>query len=305
MRTLVVSPMKSGSTYVSNVLTAYAAVPPLAGVLLDLDREHSVDETFANQLRGRAFCMNFHMLPTRFNLLACKRENIVVVGVWRNLGDMLVSLDDHFFREELIHGPAGFPVVNPDTYLRMEETARHRFLIDAVLPWYLGFYLRWRRTGLILHAYEAMVADPFAYFARILQQTFRHEAVSDRLAALLAQPAGNADRFNVGRVGRSAERLAEDNRRRLEELILTHAHREQLEVLLWELPWRSPVLADASPLDGRVVSGTNDSTPLFVTRGVAFPVSPAWLASRFGPRAQVDLVPDDALAALPRGETLF
>jgi hypothetical protein len=304
-RVLVVAPMKSGGTYASAVLTAYAGIPPLGAVYLDLDREHVIDRDFADQLRGRSFCMNFHMLPTRFNIVASRRENVALIGMWRNLGDMLVSADDHQFRESGVAGPAGFSVITPSKYTSLGREARYRFLIDALLPWYLGFYLRWRYAGLGLSPYESMVEDPRAFFAELLRLSSGHEAIPARLEAALAIRPGEKERFNVGKAGRSAELFAESTKRLLEEAVLAHPEREQLEILLWELPWEVPALTPVSALDGRVVRHTDDATPYFVSRGIAHPVSASWLASRFGARRTPVIVGDAELASIPRGEPLY
>lgn len=303
-RTIVAAPMKSAGTYVSVTLCMYVGFDQPDLTAFDWDKEHSIDAGLADQLRGRSFCMNFHMLPSRSNLEACVREKIKLVGLWRNLGDMLVSLDEHLFREGVIHGPFGFSVVQAGKYTGMDERNRYAFLIDAVLPWYLGFYLRWRHAGLTLRPYEHMVDDVPGFFTELLSETFGHTAVPQRLAGVLhAQPGER--RLNVGRVGRSAERFDDAVKRRLEERILAHPERAQFEVLLWELPWDVPALTATSPLDGRVVRTASDATPRFVSRGVAYPVRPGWLASRFGARRAPELIPDEALGNITPGETLF
>jgi hypothetical protein len=303
-RALLVAPMKSAGTYVSASLCRYVGFDQPNLTDFDWNREHSVDADLADRLRGRSFCMNFHMLPSRSNLEACLREKIRLVGLWRNLADMLVSLDEHLLREGLVHGPFGFSVVDAAAYTTMPQQDRYAFLIDAVLPWYLGFYVRWRHAGLTLHAYEHMLDDQSTFFTEILYDTFGHRAIPERLASVVATQPGDRDRFNVGRIGRGTEQFHSANRRRLEERLLAHPQHAQLEVLLWELPWEVPALARVSPLDGRVVRTPAEPTPHFVSRGVAYPVRQTWLDSRFGTRRTPELVEEGMLALLPRGEAL-
>ncbi|MDB5092783.1 MAG: hypothetical protein JWO85_884 [Candidatus Eremiobacteraeota bacterium] len=294
--------MKSGSTYVSKTLCRYFNIenPEMA---YDWQAEHNMTGTLRAMVRGRPFCLNFHMLPHVGNIVAFNQDRIGFVGLWRNLGDMIVSYDDHQFREP---GPSQpFFLLDPAKYMAMEPEARVRFMIDTVTPWYLSFYLRWRAANGTLRPYERMVEDQRTFFAEMMIEDFVHPPIMDRLDQVLAVPAGPGERFNAGRVGRSAERLSDANKKRLEERILEHPDVAQLEILLWELPWDVPALAPVSPYDGKVVRTASDDTPFFVSRGHAYPVRTTWLAGRVGERRSPRVIPDAELAGLPRGEQLL
>jgi hypothetical protein len=300
-RIVVAAPMKSGSTFVAASLSTYFGVenPP---VDYDWGMEHALTQTFLAQVRGRSFSMNLHMLPHYINAEGCRTENIRLVVLWRNIGDMLVSIDEHQYREPGL-GPGMF-IMKDEHYRALDLDARMRFLIDTVAQWYIAFYLRWRRVGAPMYAYERMLVDERGFFTDIMRDALGHEPMVDRLDAALAVTAGPERRLNVGRAGRSAEKMSDDNKRRLEERLLTHPDVADLEILLWELPWDVPALAARTPLDGHVVRTAGDESPLFVSRGIAYPVTPQWLASRPGDRRAARIVEDAALAALPRGELL-
>jgi len=300
-RIVVAAPMKSGSTFVATSLGTYFGVenPP---VDYEWAMEHALTSSFLGQVRGRSFCMNLHMLPHWINSEACRTERISFLVLWRNLADMIVSLDDHQFREGG-SGPGMF-LFDRAHYTALALDARLRFLIDTITPWYVAFYLRWRAVGAPMHAYERMVEDPRAFLAEIITADLRHAPLPERIDASLAVSAGPKQRLNVGRVGRAAEQMNAANQRRLEELILSHPDVAQLEILLWEFPWEVAALAARTPLDGQVVRTAAEGTPLFVSRGRAYPVTPAWLASRTGPRRTPRIVADAELADLPRGELL-
>lgn len=300
-RIVVAAPMKSGSTYVSLALGTYFAVENPA-TDYDWAMEHALTSSYLDQLRGHSFCVNLHMLPHRINSEACRTEHIFCIVLWRNIADMLVSIDDHQFREGG-SGPALF-LFDDHHYKALGIDARLQYMIDSVTPWYVGFYLRWRRLQVPLRPFERMVDDPRGFFSEIMTADLRHEPALDRLDDTLALSAGPGQRLNVGRVGRSAEQMNDANKRRLEERLLTHPDVAQLEILLWELPWEVPALAARTPLDGQVVCTAADATPLFVSRGRAYPVTPAWLASRTGPRRTPRIVDDAELADIPRGELL-
>lgn len=304
-RIVVAAPMKSGSSYVRMCLIRYFAIAnPIAGMTdYDWQAEHALTSELLAHLRGFAFCQNYHMLPYARNLSACAREHIALVVVWRSLADMIVSLADHQVRQPG-SGPALF-LMDPAKFTHLDADARYAFLIDFMIPWYVGFYQRWRAVNAVLQPYEQMVADPHTYLADLLTQTF--EGLSPDLARIDAAVVaeGAVDRLNVGQAGRSAAALSEGNKRRLEDKLLGHPDLAQLEVLLWELPWDVPALAPRSELDGAVVRAASDPTPHFVSRGVAYPVRGSWVASRTGERRTPRIVGDEILARYPRGETLL
>jgi hypothetical protein len=165
--------------------------------------------------------------------------------------------------------------------------------------------LRWRAANGTLRPYERMVEDRRTFFAEMMLEDFVHPPIMERLDEVLAMPAGSAERFNAGQVGRSAEKLSDANKARLQERILEHPDVAQLEILLWELPWDVPALAPVSPYDGKVVRTASDDTPFFVSRGRAYPVPTTWLAGRVGERRSPRVIPDAELAGLPRGEQLL
>jgi hypothetical protein len=301
-RIVVLAPMKSGSTYVCKTLSRYFNIEN-PKVAYDWQAEHNMTAALRATIRGRAFCQNFHMMPHSGNIAAFAQDRIGFVGLWRNLGDMIVSLDDHQFREPG-SGPALF-LLDPAKYTAMEPEARVRFMIDFLAPWYLSFYLRWRSVNGTLRPYERMVEDRRTFFAEMMIEDFSHPPIIERLDEVLAVPSGAGERFNAGQVGRSAEKLSAANKARLQELILEHPDVAQLEILLWELPWDVQALAPVSAFDGKVVRTASDETPLFVSRGVAYPVRTSWLAGRVGERRSALVVPDAELAGLPRGEPLL
>jgi hypothetical protein len=303
VRIVLAGPMKSASTYACSVLGRYFDVVPFTYPAVDFEAEHNLTPWFYLPLRGKPFCFNLHMLPYASNLQIATQERISLVGGWRNVADMLVSYDDHAMTLDE-NGPGLF-LVDHAKYRALAPRERYAFLLDALLPWYLGFYLRWRKAGLPLHGYEQLVADPRAYFTDALAWLLDGPPDEQRLTASLAPTPGAQDRFNVGRVGRAAERFDEEMRRALEDRILRHPERAQLEILLWELPWAVPRLEPRGALDGDVVRREDDGALYFVSRGRAYSV-PArdWLASRSGERRAPRTVSAAALAACEVGEAL-
>ena len=304
-RILVVAPMKSGSSYIGRVIRSYFGIdeeltfPPQ----IDFNAEHNLTPWLVAVLRGRSFCFNFHMLPHVSNMAIVAQEQIALRGLWRNLGDMVVSWDDHIIGDN--EGGVSFFVLDHARFKALPAPARFTFIIDSIVPWYLNFYLRWHRVGLILHPYEQMLRDRPAFFNELLAPLLTHPPVEALLAQALAGGPRSPDRFNVGRAGRSVEKLDDANKRRLEDKILTHPDSDQLEILLWELPWDVPALAPHGPLDGQVVQPEGDEQAYFVSRGRAYPIGRrSWLTGRVGDRRIPRVVAPADLAAFPAGAAL-
>lgn len=275
-RVIVASPFKAGSTYCAETLGRFIDADTL-DITYDWLTEHMVSRSLLDQLSDRSFAINLHMRPHHRNLIACRDNSISVLVQWRNLADMIVSFDDHT-RRYGSHNPIFY--IDHEKFVRMPQQRRYRFLIDSLVPWNLGFYLSWRRMpGRVLHSFERMVESKDAFFRCALGTL--GIAVDDRaFADVLArsQPSANS-RMNVGIVGRSAELFDEANRRHLERVVLDHPEADQLEVLLWEMPWEPLELERRSTLDGSLVCG-RDNVPYFVSGGVRRIANSTWIGSR-------------------------
>jgi hypothetical protein len=217
---------------------------------------------------------------------------------------MLVSYDEHI--RDLRNNPSMSFIQNHANYARMTEAERYAFIIDTVASWYIGFYLRWRTRGMTLHPFEQRLREERAYFGRLIAELTGEPADEQRLDAALVPPARAADRFNVGRFGRAAERFPDKAKRQLENRIFRHPDLAQLEVLLWELPWEVSRLERRSPLDGEVVVRASDGIPFFVSRGVAYQVlQHSWVLSRTGERRTPRVVDPHEFDGCALGEPLI
>jgi len=223
---------------------------------------------------------------------------------WRNLGDAIVSLDEHLAEYGVdqplcyIHDGKGF--------LALPAHKRYDFLIHQALDWYLWFYLAWRKRDAVFGSYERMVDDPEGYFEGALAR-IGHQVDRDRLAAILESPTGFT-RLNVGLNGRSAQLLSDRNRRSLEDAIVDHLWSSDLEVLLWELPWEVPAIAPVGPYDGCVVRAPGRAAKTyFVSRGLRHRLSKpsSWMASRSKPGLRsVRNVSAEELKTIPQGNPI-
>src|SRR3984957_9657698 len=220
---LVACSIKSGSTYVSNTLARYLDAN-FADSILDYYGycEQSLFERHLNPELGPRFVLHLHVKPHAPLLELIERHRMKVIYLWRNLGDTIVSLDDHIMKE---HWKTSAVYIDNDAdYRGLSKDERHKFLIQYGLSWYISFHLAWRgvkdREWLVRCRYEDMVKDNVVFFSRIIE-ALGLECDEERLKRILETRAHRV-RFNVGVVGRSVEGLSESNKLLLERLLIEH-----------------------------------------------------------------------------------
>lgn len=281
---------KSGSTFIARILERYFDIPfGNASLEIDWSAEQNLTPDVERQIAHRSFVLQLHLLPREINLNALTRLDGRTVFSWRNLGDVIVSYDDHL-RNDDYHFPT-FYVHDRQHYLAMPAQDRYAFLIRYALPWYFAFYLGWRARGVVFRPYDAMIADPHAYFSAMIADITKSPVESDRLTAVLDDP-GDGTRLNVGVGGRSNELFSAETKRLLEFVVRSHPEHDRLEVLLHELPWTPPDLTNRSEYDGRLLRAAGSDPIYFINRGRRhYVATPGWVLSRWPGRAIEDVEP--------------
>src|SRR5450631_1017006 len=99
-RVLVACSMKSGSTYVSKILARYLDAN-FADLILGYYgyREQNLQEGHFTPELGSRFVLHLHIKPYPPHLELIERHGMMVLYQWRNLGDTILSVDDHILRE--------------------------------------------------------------------------------------------------------------------------------------------------------------------------------------------------------------
>lgn len=239
--------MKSGSTCIAEVLARYfKAQHAVPSDYLGRREQDLLSQALEPYLGGN-LVIQMDVKPHEPNLELMARHSVSVVCLWRNLGDVMVSLDEHIRHED--HRNPVCHIEDRERYLAMPPQHRYRYLIQHATPWYVSFYLSWRRAAsgvpVTVAHYEDLVGDSFAFFARIIRALGKRVSES-RLRSILAARLPET-RLNVGRVGRSGRLLSVENQRLLDHFLL--AHPEDLSELWLELPWRGRAEGDSGQSD--------------------------------------------------------
>ncbi len=240
--------MKSGSTYIARMLALYFGAERIEPVPYWGRLEQNLHEQLLAPHLDRGFVLQLHIKPHVSNVELIRKLGISVVWVWRNLGDVIVSFDDHV-RNEDHRNPVCY-IHDRDRYLAMPVQRRYRYLIEHAIPWYIGFYLSWRAARESLPVvethYEQLASDPCGYFTDVIRG-LGGELDEPRLRKLLgSRPPGT--RFNKGVNGRSREMLSQENRALLESKLGSHC--EDLSALVAELPWAANTAPRRLALEG-------------------------------------------------------
>jgi hypothetical protein len=311
-RVLVACSMKSGSTYVSAILARYldAAFPDTILGYYGY-REQNLYEAHLTPEMGSRYVLHLHIKPYPPHLDLIERHGIRVLCLWRNLGDTVLSIDDHILREHIAN-PVCY-IDNDEDFRSQPKDARHKYVIQHSLPWYVSFYLSWKRMGqpgwLIHGTYEEMVQHPLAFFSRVIQG-LGFVCDPERLQNILDTHV-HGPRFNVGVIGRSVEQLSEDNKILIERMLIEHP--QDLSALLHELPWwpssRGRVML-AQRYDGAMIRmpGTlpEEEMVYLVREGKRrWITSPEWLSRQGRTWGEVQVVPREELEAIPLGPPLL
>lgn len=134
---------KSASTFLQNLVQEsqralqHGSFVPAYG-----RREQVIDEAVVrrNRLYGRSIVAHQHARANEHLLDACRKNNIRILVLTRNLPDALVSLRDHVDNE----GPDGFMfTATSSEWTAMSELERYQLLGEYALPWYVEFAAGW------------------------------------------------------------------------------------------------------------------------------------------------------------------
>jgi hypothetical protein len=274
IRILVACSMKSGSTYVAKVLAAYFGCDRVYPLAYWGRCEQNLVPEKLEAYRSRSVAVQMHIRPYEPNVDAIRQWGFQVVYLWRNLGDVIISLDDHI-RIEDHRNPVCY-IDDRESYLHLPVQHRYRYLIRHAIPWYVAFYLSWRRhldgVSLIRASYENLVADRDLFFATIIN-SMGEELDVVKLKSSLAASTGNT-RFNQGLVGRSDQLLSAGNKAQLEKVLLDHP--QDLSELWAELPWRRDEIRESctSPLPDHSILADVARCPHHTEAGVLISLQP-------------------------------
>src|SRR5262249_25059956 len=105
-------------------------------------REQELDETCLRAFDRFAYVAQNHVRYSDWTGQLCADYGLTPIVLVRSLLDAVVSLRDHLRRESSVV-PS---LVAEPHHAAMSDAQLERMIARLALPWYLGFYMSWRRS---------------------------------------------------------------------------------------------------------------------------------------------------------------
>ena len=221
---------KSGSTYLSNALSA---LPGFERVNLTFGfgrREQELCIFTCAAMHGIDYVAQHHVSYSQSTDDILKSFGIFPVILMRNLYDCVVSARDHYCEEGQLENPIAYIDRSFPNWPREKQ---HDFIIDMVLPWYGNFVASWSesRGPRIRVFYYDLVKSPCNVVATITEAA-GIEADAEAIKAAIRSTDKASSRFNVGRIGRGTEELSKQQIARIQTMFSVYDSIPEFELLL-------------------------------------------------------------------------
>lgn len=216
---------KSGSTYISNLLSKLTGYPIQTAVQFFGHNEQDIFEIRLQSLIGLNAVIQQHAKGTLNNINLLSKYHIKPIFLVRNIYDVIVSLSDHTEKEDAKY-PMGY--IHPE-YAGMSVDEKREFIIINVVPWYLDFYLSWRDASteveVLWLTYENFFADQLAGLKKIVEfyELGSHYTEATMKENIASMPS-SGNRLNVGKAGRGEALLSHEQK----QLVVRIARRWKL-----------------------------------------------------------------------------
>jgi len=179
-------------------------------------REQEFCEIRLSEYDNLDYVAQQHIRNSKYTSSLCASHNIIPIVLVRSLFDVVVSLRDHSRNESLVGVPS---VYLDNTHDGLDDGTLENIISRLAIPWYIGFYLSWRKERDIkLVQYEDFIADPADALRGILKFSGISMSREEIEAGIARLKEKNSSRLNVGIKGRGAQ-LAPETVKTILELL--------------------------------------------------------------------------------------
>jgi len=222
---VVAAAPRTGSTFLSNVLSQFTASPYF--------RLSSAYGTNENDLSLPALCFinptgcvsQLHMKGTYHNAKLIQKFGIKPIILVRNIHDTIISLMNDLKKKREIEdygtGKTGYSFMWQDMSTKKHDDEQLiDMIIDLAIPWYVNFYVSWHRL-----CEQQMIDAKWVTYEDLMKD--KNQVVNDILNFVDAkQIAGNSDEilskkygtFNGGKIGYGAKLINNARKKRIKKL---------------------------------------------------------------------------------------
>mgnify|MGYP002789618346 CR=1 FL=1 len=192
---------KTASTFLANHLSLAGGGRTVSLVPGYDRREQEISEFRIMRYRPRWYPVvvaQHHIRYSEETGRLIKKYNLGVIVLTRDLFDAIASIRDHVRRES----PVAPMMYLTSEMLAMSDSELEVFIAEFAIPWYLNFYMSWRRfEGATFISYSDVVRDLDGTVSEIFKKHGLRAATASKAPVKQAQ----VYRFNVGREGRGTE----------------------------------------------------------------------------------------------------
>jgi len=210
---------KSGSSLLFEALCALTGWDKGFFTYAYLQNEQELYLPYVREIAKIDTVTQLHCRATHANIHIIQGFDIRPVVLVRNLADIVMSLVDFYDNGAVINS-----FLDTD-WSALDPRSKRDYIIDHVMPWYVGFYASWRRAAAEMRldcrfvAYEDMIADKPGTLMEIAQFLGLEKTLDDCRAAIAkAEGDKTTTRFNKGVAGRGAATLSGRQQARLQNL---------------------------------------------------------------------------------------
>lgn len=208
---------KSGSSFISLVLADLLKYQ-LVDIVYSHFREQDLYLPKMEGYKHVSTISKHHTLATVPNIDILKDYCVKPVVLVRNLHDVVISLRDHI--SKTLRWPH-FDV--PFDFNEWEESRQFDFLIDLAIPWYIHFYVSWKKQYLnkkmdiLFINYEDFNKNPLSVFKTMLEflgHDFQNQDIEKSIEKVKLM-AKSKNRINKGVLGRGEAFLTPSQKERI------------------------------------------------------------------------------------------
>lgn len=223
---LIAAAPKSGSTFLSNVLSRITQLPYSRLSSAYATNEHDLYLPSLYMMSNGGCVSQMHMKGTFHNAMLMKYFGIKPVILLRDIKDSIISLANDLRDKEKMEnfgsGQNGFSFLWQDQAIAsLSESGLIDCIIDLAVPWYVNFYVSWYRlcarneVDAMWVTYEELMRSKRETVSRILEFTGFDSNISidDDVLGL------RFSKFNSGQSGRGAQGLSEEQKSKIKRLL--------------------------------------------------------------------------------------
>ena len=189
---------KSGSTYLTNVISHYEGLSRAQLVPFYGTRENELCQVRLSKYNHRGYAAQLHLRNSGWTQHMIMKYRLTPIVLTRNLFDIVISLRDHFRNEST---ETSMAYLTPH-HLQMSDTELEETITRLVMPWYMNFYAGWRTDANALFvSYEDLITNPEETVAAVLRRS-RISPISEKVKEALEKSKQGNNRLNKGVIGR-------------------------------------------------------------------------------------------------------